>query len=924
MFTALICSLIALACVAGNSYGPSSDDRSRARNVTGSADTIVVARDAYLGPDGENYWKGTTDSLVVDGVRSTRILIQADQAAIVAAIGSGTLANATLELTVQTAGAAWPTGGATVDVHRVLQHWTEAEVTWVCADGHEGWDMSTGAGSIWQTAHTARTTITNGQTGVVRLDVTADVAAFLSGQANHGWVIKRTSEGTAEPGRISFASREGTPLPRLIIRLMADSGQVSLEAPDTIPSWVYADSNISQGSAYLSGPFVKRIVTVMFRRGTSQADRQAALDAVGGRVVGGRGMATGNGVYFVQVDDPGDGSRLVEVSRVLDGFPQVLGAAPEFFIGPNYLRPSDGPGWDAWQVSALGADGNNWAPEAVSAPLAWGCTTGSDEARVAVVDIGFQNLIEVMRNATLVNGVFTPANAQDHGTQVLSVLAARGNNSAHMTGLMWQARVELFDFGSGSPGNPPGRDPLSSAIDMVGRAAFAGNRVINLSAGIVGWPSPGPDSSRPEQIAKANFYGAHLRRTLLDLRSIDVRPLVVLAAGNEGPVSAFWNGMPAAKTVELGDQILVVTASNLARNLWTQAQRGVLVDLAAPGEGVTVLSGSDMLASRSGTSLAAPVVSGIAGLLLSFDPRLTTAELRQLVVDGAIAGGLTSGGYPIANAYHSLKLAAQRTGAPLCGNRIWIENGVNVRVERAAGDETIATLATPVNSIITYHGGRIVRHSGAYLRYAGGTWTNEPGLPPSDAIISGSFLSAMSWTHDRDSIVDPQWGRSVLSSGPVPVSLLSYTTFLGRLVSNVPVVLGPNEKAYVSTSPSPVAGTILVSVSIVGTDGPPEYSKRAIIYRLPWLGGTPTQVVDIPDRTVAWLGFAEDGSEFAVATGRKVNVPGAPIENCEVSFRSSATGNATRTVPATNACNDESTIAGGFAPLHAGGGRARH
>lgn len=63
-------------------------------------------------------------------------------------------------------------------------------------------------------------------------------------------------------------------------------------------------------------------------------------------------------------------------------------------------------------------------------------------------------------------------------------------------------------------------------------------------------------------------------------------------------------------------------------------------------------------------------MTGAAGLLKSFDPRLTPSELRQLLVEGAIKGNRAVPGVDtgrILNIYESLKLAAKRPGAPVCG-----------------------------------------------------------------------------------------------------------------------------------------------------------------------------------------------------------------------------------------------------------------
>lgn len=111
------------------------------------------------------------------------------------------------------------------------------------------------------------------------------------------------------------------------------------------------------------------------------------------------------------------------------------------------------------------------------------------------------------------------------------------------------------------------------------------------------------------------------------------------------------------------------------------SNHGPLITVAAPGADVFRLRQSGSIEPWDGTSTAAPIVSGIAGLLLSFDNTLQANDLKSLIVDGANAGGWKAtrkaGGdqYMIVNAYESLKLAAMHPGAPLCGNRIWANAG---------------------------------------------------------------------------------------------------------------------------------------------------------------------------------------------------------------------------------------------------------
>ena len=82
--------------------------------------------------------------------------------------------------------------------------------------GATAWDMDHSAAYpfVAETSATAR--LRNGQTGVVSFDVTADVLAWLSGQPNDGWVLKKTVEG--DPGMVDFGSRECATPPQLVLQ----------------------------------------------------------------------------------------------------------------------------------------------------------------------------------------------------------------------------------------------------------------------------------------------------------------------------------------------------------------------------------------------------------------------------------------------------------------------------------------------------------------------------------------------------------------------------------------------------------------------------------------------------------------------------------------------------------------------------------
>ena len=198
--------------------------------------TLQAVADAYLRKGGPNQNQGTEPILRVQQSGSNRALVQLDQQSLATALAGATLVSAALELHVRENGRNWGTQGRTVDVHRLTEAWTETGATWSCpADANLSNSQPDCAaqwnGGSFAPAPTASVLHTNNLTGWVSFDVTSDVAAFLSGTQNHGWLLKKTNEGQA--GRMDYDSRQGTAGegPRLVVVF-----QTAAEADTTPPT----------------------------------------------------------------------------------------------------------------------------------------------------------------------------------------------------------------------------------------------------------------------------------------------------------------------------------------------------------------------------------------------------------------------------------------------------------------------------------------------------------------------------------------------------------------------------------------------------------------------------------------------------------------------------------------------------------------
>ena len=191
--------------------------------------SFEAVADSYLRQGMPNQNQGGEPTLRIQSSGHNRALVRMDEQAIEAVAAGATLESATLELEIADNGDNWGASGRTVEAHRLTSDWSEGAVTWNCSEdtdpGNQAPDCATewDGGSFEPTA-TASVLHTNGLRGRVSCDVTTDVAAFLAGTPNHGWLLKKTDEGAA--GRVEYASREAAPAdrPKLVVTFEVPAG----------------------------------------------------------------------------------------------------------------------------------------------------------------------------------------------------------------------------------------------------------------------------------------------------------------------------------------------------------------------------------------------------------------------------------------------------------------------------------------------------------------------------------------------------------------------------------------------------------------------------------------------------------------------------------------------------------------------------
>jgi thermitase len=270
--------------------------------------------------------------------------------------------------------------------------------------------------------------------------------------------------------------------------------------------------------------------------------------------------------------------------------------------------------------------------------------------RIAVVDSGIDASHPDLAGKVVAAANFTASNTvQDlsgHGTHVAGTAAASFDNAVGIAGMAPLARLmDVKVLAVDQTGRTTG-DCADVAVGVVW-ATDHGADVVNMSLG-----GPSPCLAMQTAVAYAASRGA----------------LVVAAAGNEGSTSRFY---PAAFS-----DVLSVAATTNRDQLAGFSNRGASwVDVAAPGDGIASTlptydngSGAINYGYLSGTSMAAPVVSGIAALIW---PPTATATAGRDIASRLIAAAKPITGTGIDFRYGRVDACRAVTGsAQLCGEPI--------------------------------------------------------------------------------------------------------------------------------------------------------------------------------------------------------------------------------------------------------------
>ena len=377
-------------------------------------------------------------------------------------------------------------------------------------------------------------------------------------------------------------------------------------------------ATLAVGENHVVAPVARNTILVKLTKGTSwQSDRGVVrtsgneLDEAGVILIDWAQAGEPKPLYRIapihgQEADTIGLNRWWRLPIGVDDDPRIVASMLSGLGGPFEVVEADHEGglatndpiWSSqWSLENTGSSGGVVDAD-IDAPAAWLIAPSGGNVIVAVLDDGISQHVDLAGrilpgwNVPL-QSTSTASLCSDHGTHVSGTIAAAGGNGLVMAGIACNARILPIVVVNPCTGSE------SWVAEGIVWAADNNADVINMSLQY---------SVGSQALHDAVYYAA----------ALDI-PMVA-ATGN---FAMLQPSFPAR-----WPETIAVTASDKWDGVWALSNTGIEVDLAAPGVSIDSLNTTTTWSTRSGTSMAAPHVSGTIALMLGELPILSTPQIR--------------------------------------------------------------------------------------------------------------------------------------------------------------------------------------------------------------------------------------------------------------------------------------------------------
>ncbi len=460
----------------------------------------------------------------------------------------------------------------------------------------------------------------------------------------------------------------------------------------------------------LKQKYVNNTISVFASDDITEDELIAILKEFGGEIVGRLDK-----IYDVKFNDEYTLDEINSICNELQQFDEI------FFAHPNYINNlttnsdvrNSTIAYKTWEETG------DWGFEAIEVPSAYNYKQRFSNINIAVVDDGFdlkhEDLKDILTPSTdwmeTINDYkyWDEENKKEvvssHGTHVVGIIGANSDNKG-ITGIVDNVNIIYNDWRPNKTDDKQTWEEETRILSSLWYSVRSGAKIINYSVGssmeikytefLNNFNSNRATINQPqewkdEQAKIASYYILSLLRDGYDF-------LIVHSSGNGAKVfvenesweiiavdatnNGIWSCITEDNIIgsateqekqDILDRIIIV--GNAKKNLdgnyqqATDSNGGERVDICAPGTNIFSTTVNDCYGLMSGTSMAAPHVTGVCGLVWSVNPSFTGAEVKEIVCnytsitvhDNPDGKHPLENTYPMVNAKLAVEEAIRRT-----------------------------------------------------------------------------------------------------------------------------------------------------------------------------------------------------------------------------------------------------------------------
>ena len=308
---------------------------------------------------------------------------------------------------------------------------------------------------------------------------------------------------------------------------------------------------------------------------------------------------------------------------------------------------------DSINMTSTTEYGSQWGLDDINVRRVWDFSTGSYTVGVGIIDTGISVHSDLVNNLNTIysrdyknNSQIANDDVKGHGTFVAGIIGSEWENGIGINGVNQYVTLyslQVLDYPSSTDYLPEADigndiDAIIRAINAVSTSTFSSHspvRIVNYSIQGVDYVSEEMFQKISDFnglfVASAGNIGFNIDTNPIYPQSYDLDNIIVVGGLDRNDNLVFWD-----------DEIQEYRQFNYGPNS---------VDIYAPAINIYSTLPNDTYGFDSGTSFAAPYVSGVAALLLSIKNDLTPAQLKECIVNG----GKDITIYPLNDEPHAVK-----------------------------------------------------------------------------------------------------------------------------------------------------------------------------------------------------------------------------------------------------------------------------